>query len=69
MAGVVALYSTPLYKNISGQPIRYASTILSCSAVLLTIPIYIVYWKSPEIRAKSKFAQSLDGADGEEKEE
>ena len=29
-------------------------------AFVVTIPIYIVYWKGPEIRAKSKFAQSLD---------
>ena len=60
MAGVAALYSTPLYKNILGRPVQYASTVLSCLAVVVTIPIYIVYWKGPEIRAKSRFAQSLD---------
>lgn len=60
MAGVAALYSTPLYKNIPGRPVQYASTLLACLAVLVTIPIYVVYWKGPEIRAKSKFAQSLD---------
>ena len=27
---------------------------------MVTIPIYIVYWKGPQIRANSKFAQSLD---------
>lgn len=60
MAGVAALYSTPLYKNIPGRPVQYASTLLACLAVLVTIPIYVVYWKGPQIRAKSKFAQSLD---------
>jgi hypothetical protein len=60
MAGVAAMYSTPLYKNIPGRPVQYASTILACLAFLVTIPIYIVYWKGPEIRAKSKFAQDLD---------
>lgn len=60
LAGVAAMYSTPLYKNIPGRPVQYASTILACLAFLVTIPIYIVYWKGPEIRAKSKFAQSLD---------
>ena len=60
MAGVAALYATPLYKNIPGRPVQYASTLLSCLAVLVTIPIYVVYWKGPEIRAKSRFAQSLD---------
>ncbi|CAN9322945.1 unnamed protein product [Alternaria alternata] len=60
LAGIASLYSTPLYKNIPGRPLQYASTILACLAFVVTIPIYIVYWKGPEIRAKSKFAQSLD---------
>ena len=68
MAGVAAMYSTPLYKNIPGRPVQYASTILACLAFLVTIPIYIVYWKGPEIRAKSKFAQSLDKTFNERKE-
>ena len=54
------MYSTPLYKNIPGRPVQYASTLLACLAVVVTIPTYIVYWKGPDIRAKSKFAQSLD---------
>lgn len=48
-----------MYENIPGRPLEYASTILACVAFLVTIPIYIVYWKGPEIRAKSKFAQNL----------
>ena len=53
-----------MYENIPDRPLEYASTILACLAFLVTIPIYIVYWKGPEIRAKSKFAQSL-GEKGE----
>jgi len=49
-----------MYENIPGRPLEYASTILACLACLVTIPIYIVYKKGPEIRANSKFAQSLD---------
>ncbi|KAF2733548.1 putative MFS multidrug transporter [Polyplosphaeria fusca] len=60
LAGIAALYSGPMYENIPGRPLEYASTILACLAVLVTIPIYIVYWKGPEIRRRSKFAQSLD---------
>jgi len=60
LAGIAALYSAPMYGNIPGRPLEYASTILACLAFLVTIPIYIVYKKGPEIRAKSKFAQSLD---------
>jgi hypothetical protein len=60
MAGIAAMYSTPLYNNLPGRPVQYASTLLACLAILVTIPIYVVYWKGPEIRARSKFAQSLD---------
>ena len=60
LAGIASLYSTPLYSNIPGRPLQYASTILACLAFLVTLPIYIVYWKGPQIRANSKFAQSLD---------
>lgn len=49
-----------MYSNIPGRPLEYASTILACLAILVTIPIYIVYWKGPDIREKSKFALSLD---------
>lgn len=59
LAGIAALYSTPMYTNIPGQPLEYASTILACLAFLVTIPIYIFYWKGPAIRAKSKFAEEL----------
>lgn len=68
MAGVAAMYATPLYKNIPGRPVQYASTLLACLAVVVTIPIYIVYWKGPEIRARSKFAQSLDKSFSERRE-
>lgn len=54
------MYSVPMYTNIPGRPLEYASTILACLAVCVTIPIYIVYKKGPAIRAKSKFALSLE---------
>lgn len=68
LAGVAAMYSTPLYKDIPGRPVQYASTILACLAFVVTIPIYVVYKKGPEIRAKSKFAQTLDKSFTERKE-
>jgi hypothetical protein len=60
LAGIAALYSAPMYTNIPGRPLQYPTTILACLAALVTVPIYVVYWKGPEIRARSKFAQSLD---------
>ncbi|KAF7591653.1 hypothetical protein BBP40_001229 [Aspergillus hancockii] len=61
LAGLSAMYATPMYTNIGGRfHLQWASTILGCLAILVTIPIYIFYWKGPEIRAKSKFAQTLE---------
>ncbi|KAL8994806.1 MAG: hypothetical protein Q9188_006966 [Gyalolechia gomerana] len=60
LAGVAAMYSTPFYHNVPGSDtLEYPSTILACLAFLVTIPIYIFYWKGPIIREKSKFAQTL----------
>lgn len=33
--------------------------MLGGMALLITVPIYIFYWKGPAIRARSKFAQQL----------
>lgn len=62
LAGIAAMYSTPMYSNIdpNGYHLEYASTILACLSFLVTIPVYIFYWKGPQIRKASKFAMSLD---------
>ncbi|KAH8733188.1 major facilitator superfamily domain-containing protein [Phaeosphaeriaceae sp. PMI808] len=57
MAGVAAMYSTPLYKNIPGRPVQYASTILACLAFLVTLPIYAVYWKGQRSDLDKTFHQ------------
>ncbi|KAI0019449.1 major facilitator superfamily transporter [Xylariomycetidae sp. FL0641] len=59
LAGIAALYASPLYHNLRPRPLPYASTILACLAVLVTLPIYVFYWKGPAIRERSKFAQTL----------
>jgi len=59
LAGVAALYATPLYSNLGTHSLEWASTLLGFLAILVTIPIYIFYNKGPAIRAKSKFAQTL----------
>ncbi|KAJ5566686.1 uncharacterized protein N7459_010068 [Penicillium hispanicum] len=61
LAGISAMYATPMYSNIGGKfHLQWASTILGCISILVTIPIYIFYWKGPRIRASSKFAQTLE---------
>ena len=62
LAGIAAFYSGPLYSNIPPKErhLEYASTILACLAFAVLLPVYVIYWKGPTIREKSKFAQSLD---------
>lgn len=60
LAGIAALYSTPMYENIGHTySYEYASTILACVSLLVTIPIYFFYRKGPAIRAKSPFARKV----------
>ncbi|KAL1721949.1 major facilitator superfamily domain-containing protein [Schizophyllum commune] len=60
LAGIAAMYSVPMYKNIPGKPLEYATTILACIGVVVVIPIYIFYFNGPAIRARSKFAMTLE---------
>ena len=63
LAGVLTLPATPFYKNIGGaHHVNYASTILACIAVLVTIPVYIFYFYGEWYRKRSPFAQSLADA-------
>jgi len=60
LAGIAAFYSTPMFKNIPGR-FRYAwaSTILGVLALVILGPVYVIYWKGPQIRDNSKFAMQL----------
>lgn len=59
LAGIAALYSTPFYEYFQGRQLEYPSTVLACVAFVVTIPIFIFYWKGPWVRKRSKFAQVL----------
>lgn len=61
LAGIATMYSTPMYQNMGGKfHLQWASTLLGCVGFLVLIPIYVFYWKGPEIRKKSRFAQELE---------
>lgn len=61
LAGISALYAAPLYQNIPGRlKLEWPSTILGFISIFVTIPIYVFYWKGPQIRARSKFACSVE---------
>lgn len=50
----------PVYKRFSGNlRLVIPSAILGGIAFLVTLPIYVFYWKGPAIRERSKFAQTL----------
>ncbi|PGG99816.1 hypothetical protein GX51_06107 [Blastomyces parvus] len=60
LAGIAAMYSTPMYENIGNKyQLEWPSTILAIISLVVTIPIYIFYWKGAVIREKSKFARIL----------
>lgn len=60
LAGIAALYSTPMFENIGPKySYEYASTILACISVLVTTPIYFFYRKGPVIRERSPFAKKV----------
>jgi MFS family permease len=63
LAGVLTLPATPFFQNIGGDlHLAYASTILFCISLLLVVSVYVIYWKGPELRARSPFAQQLSAA-------
>lgn len=65
LAGIAALYSAPFYRNVGGTGYRlhleWPTTILAILALIVTIPIYVFYWKGQWFRERSKFAQTLAG--------
>ena len=68
LAGVSAMYATPMYHNIGDKwHVEYATTVLACLSCVVVTPIYIFYWQGPWVREHSKFAQSL-AADRKENE-
>lgn len=63
LAGVLTVPATPFYENIGGaRHLEYASTILACISCLLVLSVYVIYWKGPVLRKRSKFAQQLSNA-------
>ncbi|CAJ2510300.1 Uu.00g062000.m01.CDS01, partial [Anthostomella pinea] len=68
LAGVLTVPATPFYSNIGrekGMNLEYASTILFCISAVLVAAVYVIYWKGPELRKQSPFAQSLAKTSGE----
>ncbi|KAI0205876.1 MFS general substrate transporter [Astrocystis sublimbata] len=62
LAGVLTVPATPFYTNIGAaqhKNFEYPSLILFAISVVLVAAVYWVYWKGPQLRKRSPFAQSL----------
>ncbi|KAM7207177.1 Major facilitator superfamily domain containing protein [Naviculisporaceae sp. PSN 640] len=64
LAGVLTIPATPFYLNIGPERLHFqlAGTILACISAVLVTAVYVVYWKGPWLRQRSKFAQDLASA-------
>lgn len=63
LAGVAGLYAHPFYINVGTDPnwkLVWPTVILACLAIPVTIPIYVFYYKGPELRLRSPFAMELE---------
>lgn len=65
LAGIAGLYAHPFYSNVGTDPdwhLVWPTLILACLAIPVTIPIYVFYYKGPELRLSSPFAMELEKA-------
>lgn len=65
LAGVLTLPAVPFFTNVgaeTGKNLQYANTILFCISFILVVAVYVIYWKGPELRKRSPFAQRLADA-------
>lgn len=60
LAGISAMYAVPMYEKISPSlSYQWASTFLGFVSIVVIIPIYVFYWKGPQIRERSPFSLEI----------
>ena len=59
LAGALTLPATPFFTNVG---VNHGLSILAAVGLLVTIPVYIFYWKGAWFRKRSPFAESLQKA-------
>ncbi|KAL1297318.1 hypothetical protein AAFC00_004868 [Neodothiora populina] len=60
LAGIAAMYSTPLYELFPTHPLEYASTMLGCIAIAIVVPVFLIYFNGQKLREKSPFAKQQE---------
>ncbi|KAK8076433.1 hypothetical protein PG994_003705 [Apiospora phragmitis] len=63
LAGILTPFAVPLFEEVGKFPMMM---ILFGLALLLTVSVYVVYFKGPWLRHRSKFAQTLASRGEEE---
>ncbi|KAK7182214.1 hypothetical protein DPSP01_006935 [Paraphaeosphaeria sporulosa] len=56
LAGLCAFYTGPMYKSLGTQNSTF---LLFGVSFLVCIPVYIFYWKGPQVRGRSKWAEKV----------
>ena len=60
LAGVLTIPSVPFYTSIGGKcHLQVATMILFGISLVLVAALCVIYWKGPQLRKKSLFAESL----------
>ncbi|KAF2823567.1 MFS general substrate transporter [Ophiobolus disseminans] len=57
LAGVCSFYTGPMYKGLG---VTNATWVLFALSVVVCIPVYVIYRKGPQIRARSKYAREVE---------
>lgn len=53
------MFATPFYEHFDTYTLEIPTTILACIAVVLVIPVMLLYFYGATVRKHSSFAQSL----------
>jgi hypothetical protein len=57
LAGLCSFYTGPMYHKLG---VTNATWVLFALSVVVTIPVYVIYRKGPQIRARSKYAAEVE---------
>jgi hypothetical protein len=57
LAGLCSFYTGPMYQKLG---VTNATWVLFALSVVVSIPVFVIYRKGPEIRARSKYAAEVE---------
>lgn len=57
LAGLCSFYTGPMYKKLG---VTNATWVLFALSVVVCVPVYVIYRKGPQIRARSKYAKEIE---------